>query len=200
MRFVRSGAVRPASVAVLAGSFNPPTVAHIALARAAASHADETLCVVPAILPHKEHHGASVEERARMLVHADPSLQYAVAISEGGLFVDIARECRAHYGEQIRLLFVCGRDAAERIVNWDYGRPDKAERMLADFELLVAPRGGHYDAPGHLRRRIHQLEGSPDFDDVSSTEVRERIRRGEPWESLVPAGIVDHARRIYGQR
>ncbi len=198
MRFVRGGMARPASVAVLAGSFNPPTVAHMALVRAAAFHADETVCVVPARLPHKEHHGASVEERAHMLLDADPSLGFAVAISDGGLFLDIARECRVHYGEQIRLSFVCGRDAAERILNWDYGRADAAERMLADFELLVAPRGGHFSAPDDLPRRIHPLAMPPDYDDVSSTEVRERIRRGEPWESLVPAGIVDHARRIYG--
>jgi nicotinate-nucleotide adenylyltransferase len=197
MRFVRQGTAHPATVAILAGSFNPPTVAHLALADAARGHAEQVVCVAPAALPHKEQHGATVEERARMLLEADPAEAFAVAISEGGLFIDIARECREHYGERIGLYFVCGRDAAERIVSWDYGRPGAAEQMLADFELLVAPRSGDYVAPGHLRRRIHALPVGGNFEAVSSTGVRERIRRGEPWEHLVPAGIVEQARRIY---
>jgi hypothetical protein len=39
-----------------------------------------------------------------------------------------------------QLLFICGRDAAERIVAWDYGEPDAFRRMLDQFELLVAAR------------------------------------------------------------
>ncbi len=29
------------------------------------------------------------------------------------------------------LSFICGRDAAERILHWDYGRPGVVEEMLA---------------------------------------------------------------------
>ncbi len=32
---------------------------------------------------------------------------------------------------------------------------------------------------------------------VSSTEVRERIRRGEAWEHLTPQEIVERIREIY---
>ena len=35
------------------------------------------------------------------------------------------------------------------------------------------------------------------FHDVSSTEVRERIEAGQPWEHLVPAEIVEQMRAIY---
>jgi nicotinic acid mononucleotide adenylyltransferase len=33
---------------------------------------------------------------------------------------------------------------------------------------------------------------------LSSTEVRERIMQGEPWEHLVPETIVERVRAIYG--
>ncbi len=93
--------------------------------------------------------------------------------------------------------FICGRDAAERIIEWDYGEPGAIEKMLDEFSLLIAERGGAYDAPAHLRHRVHRLKLDEDWSDVSSTEVRRRIAAEEPWENLVPAEIVGHVKRIY---
>jgi nicotinic acid mononucleotide adenylyltransferase len=93
----------------------------------------------------------------------------------------------------IRQSFICGRDAAERIVNWDYGRPGVFEEMLGEFDLLVAPRQGSWRHPSVL-----ELSLPCDFDSVSATEVRQRIASGEPWEHLVPESIRAMARRIYG--
>jgi nicotinic acid mononucleotide adenylyltransferase len=92
---------------------------------------------------------------------------------------------------------VCGRDAAERILTWDYGRRGVVEEMLGEFELLVAPRGGHFTPPAEYRDRIHALQVGPGHEEVSSTEVRERIARGEPWEHLVPERIRERVREIY---
>ena len=114
-----------------------------------------------------------------------------------GLFIDIARECREHYGTEVQLSFICGRDAAERILHWDYGRPGVVEEMLGEFELLVAPRGGHFSPPAEYRHRIHALQVQGGHEEVSSTEVRERIARGEPWEHLVPEKIRERVREIY---
>jgi nicotinic acid mononucleotide adenylyltransferase len=117
-----------------------------------------------------------------------------VEVTKGGLFIDIARELRTPGTE---ISFICGRDAAERIIHWDYGEPGAIENMLNEFSLLVAERGGTYEPPAHLRRRIHHLGLTNDFSDVSSTEVRRRIAAGEEWEHLVPSSIVDHIKRIY---
>ena len=58
------------------------------------------------------------------------------------------RECREAYGADVRLSFLCGRDAAERIANWDYGRPGAFLEMLRQFDILVAARAGEYCPPG----------------------------------------------------
>jgi nicotinic acid mononucleotide adenylyltransferase len=71
------------------------------------------------------------------------------------------------------------------------------EEMLSAFELLVAPRGGDFEPPAEFRDRIHRLGIRKDVADVSSTEVRDRIARGERWEHLVPERIVDRVRAIY---
>ena len=182
---------------ILAGSFNPPTVAHVALARAAADVVDEVLWVVPREFPHKEYFGATLEQRLEMLKAAGISARHSIATSDQGLFIEIARECRARYDANTRLYFVCGRDAAERILEWDYGRPGVVEEMLREFELLVAPRGGAYEPLEACRGRIHALSTDEAYEAVSSTEVRERIARGERWEHLVPEKIIERVREIY---
>jgi nicotinate-nucleotide adenylyltransferase len=189
---------RPRRLGVLPGTFNPPTRAHLELVYAAGFHVDEVLCVVPRSFPHKEYFGATLSQRLDMLAFAEIALPYSVATSDAGLFLDIARECREHYGADVQLSFVCGRDAAERVLTWDYGRPGVAAEMLREFELLVAARQGEFEAPPQFRERIHSLYVRGEYDALSSTEVRERIMQGEPWEHLVPETIVERVRAIYG--
>lgn len=189
----------PARLAVLPGAFNPPTCAHLALARAALALVDEVLFVLPRTLPHKTWEGAGFEDRLRMLeaaVASEP--RYSIGASRRGLFVEIARECRETYGSGVGLSFLCGRDAAERMVGWDYGAEGAIEAMLAEFDLLVAPRGGAYQPPPRLRSHVRRLAGIPALDAISATEVRRRMARGEPWEHLVPAAVAKLARRVYG--
>lgn len=198
MEFFHRATGIPRRIAVLPGSFNPVTVAHRALARAALRHSDEVLLVLPRTFPHKEYIGAGFDARAGMLrAVAEADERTSAAASDRGLFIDIASECRQAYGDGIVLDFVCGRDAAERIAGWDYGREEAFPEMLREFGLLVAAREGEFDAPEPLRRAIRRLESPEEFDDVSASEVRRRIARGEPWEHLVPGEIVEMVRRIY---
>ena len=122
--------------------------------------------------------------------------RFSIAATGRGLFIDIAQECRAVYGDRA-LAFLCGRDAAERIVNWDYGHPDAFPAMLDVFELEVASRGGAYRPPEEMAARIHALPMEAGYDEVSASEVRRRIARGEAWEDLVPQAIVPMVRRNY---
>ena len=185
------------SLGILAGSFNPLTVAHLELARAAENYVDEVLLVVPSALPHKQYLGATLDQRVAMLASAGLPARYSVAATDQSLFVDIARALREYYDRGTRFSFVCGRDAAERVLHWDYGRSGVVAEMLQEFELLVAPRKGDYEAPAEFRGRIQELKLSKVQDHISSSEVRARIARGEPWEHLVPGPIVDQVREIY---
>jgi nicotinate (nicotinamide) nucleotide adenylyltransferase len=198
MQFLRRAPGQAARIGILPGAFNPPTVAHLALAHSALAHADETLFVLPREFPHKPFAGAPFEARIEMLLAATAGTpRFSVAVSEAGLFRDIAGECREAYGEGARFSFLCGRDAAERILNWDYDGDASVAEMLREFDLLVAARRGELEAPLHLRHAIEQLHLSGDLDLVSSTEVRERIARGEPWEDLVPESVRKLVVEIY---
>ena len=198
MQFFRRAAGSPSRLAVFPGSFNPITVAHVALAQAALHSVDEVVFVLPRSFPHKDYFGASFSERVAMLEAALTKIDNcSIAAAEGGLFVEIAAECRAAYGDRIGLSFLCGRDAAERIIDWDYGDAGFCTAMLRQFDLLVAARRGAYSPPAHLAHAIRAVELAGEFDHVSATEIRERIARGESWEHLVPEGVRELAREIY---
>jgi nicotinate-nucleotide adenylyltransferase len=198
LEFFKRAAGAPRSLGVLPAAFNPPTCAHLTLARAALDAVDEVLFVLPRGFPHKSYEGATFDERRKMLeAAAGAEPRYSIAASEEGLFLGIAEECRAAYGAEVRLLFICGRDAAERIAAWDYGEPDAFLRMMERFELLVAARAGDYKPPAEIRDCVHSLEVPEDTGLISATEVRKRIRQGDAWEHLVPREIVPLAREIY---
>lgn len=197
MRFIYRAAGCPRSIAVLAGAFNPPTPAHVALAYAALDIVDEVVLAIPRAFPHKAYHGATLEQRITMLERIARSQSgLSAAVADGGLFAEIAREARSHYPESgIHLL--CGRDAAERILTWDYGDPSFVDTMLQEFGLLVAPREGKFMPDPRLEGKVRQLSMQGSFDDCSSTRLREALRSGSEWHSLVPESIIDLVQSIY---
>jgi nicotinate-nucleotide adenylyltransferase len=203
MRFLRKADVAATRLGILAGAFHPPTRAHLALAQASLDlfETDEVLFVLPRRFPHKKYEAVGMEQRAAMLLEStrhEP--RFSVAISEGGLFLEIARECREFYPPATRLRFLCGRDTAERIVQWGYAGHPPIDEQLREFELLVARRKGEYVPPEHLRQAIRPLAFEESYDAVSSTEVRRRIRAGEPWEHLVPPPIIAVVRELYREQ
>ena len=181
----------PAKLAILPGAFNPPTRAHLAMAESALAVADQVLFVLPRVFPHKEYSGPGFDTRVQWLRAAlAGNPRFSLASTDRGLFIDIAREARVDYGAATGLCILCGRDAAERIVNWDYGGADNIEKQLEVFELLVAARGGHYDPPPQIRNRVRSIALPAGVEEISSTEVRRRIGAGEPWRHLVPGPVA----------
>ena len=189
MEFHIRAATHPAKLAILAGAFYPPTRAHLALAEAALALVDEVVFVLPRQFPHKEYCGAGFEERLELLRAALAGQpRFALASTPQGLFIDLAREARRDYGQDTELFLLCGRDAAERIVSWDYGDGDGIRKQLEEFQLIVASRGRSYEPPPELRARVISIGLS--HDEVSSSEIRRRIRAGERWQDLAPAGAI----------
>ena len=198
MEFFRRAVGEVRRLGVFPGTFNPPTRAHLALARAALTVVEEVVFVLPRILPHKGWEGARFEDRLRLLEAAiGEEPRFSIAASDKGLFIEIARECREAYSAGAELYFLCGRDAAERVVNWDYGRPGAFLEQLREYQLLVAPRKGIYEPPSQMRDRVHALAMEQDYNELSASEVRRRIRCGEPWQHLVPEAIVGIVKQAY---
>ncbi|MBI3694490.1 MAG: hypothetical protein HY238_06585 [Acidobacteria bacterium] len=190
--FWKSSEPRGRRVGILPAAFNPVTLAHLEMARQGVRQygLDEILFLLPRVFPHKIYTGASFEQRVEMLqaaLAAEP--HFSIGSTDQGLFLDIARACRPAYGPEAELFFLCGRDAAERIVNWDYGEGPPFADQLGEFQMLVAPRGGPYVAPPEYAGRIHLLDLAPEFEEVCSTAAREGVER------FVPLAVAEIIRR-----
>lgn len=184
-------------VALIPGSYNPPTHAHRALIETALEHAGNAVAVLPRAFPHKPYHGATLEDRLGMLEQFS-NAPFSIAVSEGGLFVEMCEEYLAHDPEA-EVFVACGRDAAERILEWRYDDPSMPGRMFDRMRLLVAARQGEFAPPPEYANWIERISIDRAYDQVSSTEIRALIGGKRDWRHLVPEPIHGRVEAIYGR-
>jgi nicotinic acid mononucleotide adenylyltransferase len=147
------------------GTFDPPTLAHLAIAEAAvAAGRIDLLDLVLSREPLGKSGATSVDARSAVLAEvcrARPWL--GVRIVDARLIAEISR------GYDV---LVVGADKWAQIVDvaWYGGSRHARDRALERLppEVLVAPRPGHPTPPGATA-----LELAPALADVSSTRVRE---------------------------
>jgi nicotinic acid mononucleotide adenylyltransferase len=143
LHFFKGSALVAGRLGIFPGAFNPPTCAHLALAEAARLQfgLDQVTFLLPRKFPHKEYGETGFDDRLDMLEAALAQLPpCGIASTEHGLFIDIARAFRSQCGQDVELYLLCGRDAAERIVAWDYGDGPSFCAQLQEFQMLVASR------------------------------------------------------------
>ena len=200
---------RAPRLGVLSGTFNPPTRAHLALGAAALEQLGlhEVLFVLPEAPPHKAELEATLADRSAMVMAAlKGKPQFSAAMCTHGLFVDIHRALAAEFPAATEVFFLAGRDAAERILlHWPYDNPAAAlAEMLERFQLGVASRGGEFRIPdtapaSAYAHRVHGISLAEEVEALSATLARDRLRRGEPVDSILPRAVADYIRanRLY---
>lgn len=178
---------------ILGGVFDPPHLGHIALARAAIRELalDRLLVAVVADPGHKTA-TTPVETRLELarLAFADVP-EAVVEVDQHARTVDSLEEQRLEDA-----LFVLGADEAASFESWK--SPD---RVLELARLAVAMRPG---VPRRdvevVRERFDAGDRIVEFDmepvDVSSTEIRARVAKGEPVDDLVPPAVADAIARL----
>ncbi len=170
--------------AILGGRFDPPHVGHLALARAAVGRFRiEQLHVTVVVDAGHKPSEASAEHRLAMARLTFAGLDAVIDLEPHRYTVD-ALEARG-YDDPI---FLIGADQLEALPTWK-----EPERVLRLARLGVATRPGYLPEVASERIELFELEPH----DVSSTEIRARIRRGEPLDGLVvpevAAYIAEHA-------
>lgn len=189
----------PRRIAVVAGSFNPLTHGHTALAAAVRAEVDDVLLLLPLRAIDKEAvTRAAPEDRTLVLLQwAQRRSGIAVALVNRGLYVEQAALLAAQYpGSEIA--FVVGHDKVVQIFDPRYyAERDEALRALFRLATLrVAPRAGRGSEALHallqapenrpFAAAVTPLAPDEDVEALSSTAVRAAVRAGEPWEEMVP--------------
>jgi nicotinic acid mononucleotide adenylyltransferase len=191
---------RCSSVAVLPGSFNPPTAAHVLLAeRALGEGFDCVLLLFARATAGKDPTGLIPEDRLLALRLAASRPGLVVAACSASLYCDQAEAvARAYPGADVA--FLVGSDKVEEIFDprWYADRDASLEALFSSARLLVSPRADNGDRmramierPENRRftSKVSVLPLHPAVSDLSSTRVRGLLQAGAGPSGLVPQAV-----------
>jgi nicotinamide-nucleotide adenylyltransferase len=205
-------------VTVLDSSFNPPTLAHRALALlpVASSPTNARLLLLSVRNADKVPRpgDASPVQRMEMMVRLAHEVNAAVGLVDAPAFVHKAEILRAALPAGAQLTFVQGTDTLERFLAPRYYGDGSVTAMQAALRRFFAP-DGHNSRIICTRRVVDHAEGESaifeaarewveanlinivDIDDslqtFSSSEVRAKVRaKDSSWRQMVPNGIAEY--------
>ncbi len=181
---------------IFGGSFDPPHLAHVALARAAV---EQLGLAMLRVLPtgqawHKARALTGAEHRLAMAREAFAAVPQAVVddreLRRSGptYTIDTLRELRAEH-PQAQLLLVVGADQAEALHTW---RDSAGILQLATLAVAARARPDAGAPPFDTSRlppgawTAVELPPMP----VSATEIRTRVAAGQGIGHLVPPGVA----------
>ena len=202
----------PVRIGYFGGTFDPPHRGHLAVARAARDrfHLDRVLLAPTGRQPFKpQGPEASWADRLRMtelLCAGEPGLE-ASAIDaprpngEPNYTVDTPRRLHASLAGQgserpaktPRIFGILGADAFTAFRQWR--EPDSLLRLA---EWIAVSRPGVALPPADALGLATREGNTPLYrltdvaDPVSATDLRQRLRRGEPCTDLLPAAVLDY--------
>jgi nicotinate-nucleotide adenylyltransferase len=177
---------------IFGGSFDPVHLGHTAVARTSRDRLrlDRVLFVPNRTPPHK---GVVASARHRLEM-----VRIAIRNEEGmeasdrelrrdgaSYTIDTLREIRKEMGEEGEVFFIVGSDSLPEIPAWrESGEIPKMARVVA-VSRAGAPREGKFEAD---LLRIDPVR-------ISSTEIRDRVRRGLDLRGWVHPDVEDYIRR-----
>jgi len=178
------------NIGILGGTFDPPHNAHIAMARAALDRLPlQKVLFMPAPRPpHKDPHLSSPYELRKKMVELAIEGERGIELS----LMEEERDGPSYTHELLEslrsetdngLYLILGSDSVADLANW---RDPK--HILELSTLVVFPRTG-YASTVPIETDVAVVFFEEPIIDVSSTEIRERYRRGEPVVGLLPSQV-----------
>ncbi|MFB0545945.1 MAG: nicotinate-nucleotide adenylyltransferase [Anaerolineae bacterium] len=188
-------------VGVIGGTFDPIHIGHLVIAEEARGrlNLDRVVFVPAATPPHKvDNDISSVEHRLAMVELAIATNPYfflsRVDIERSGpcYTIDTIKLLRDEWGPGVEIYFIMGQDSLVDILTWH-----EPQRLIRLCRLVVLSRPG-YKAdleeleallPG-ITPHTHILN-SPELD-ISSSDIRQRVREGLPIKYQVPEAVEEY--------
>ena len=189
----------------MGGTFDPIHHGHLIIAEEALARfdLDEVVFVPAAQPPHKRRADITpAEDRyAKVLLATASNPCFTVSRveleREGPSYtVDTVREFRARLGADAALYFLTGVDAVLEILTW---RDPLA--LIRECRFIAAARPG-YDLSLLERRLPEEFLAATDTlvvpgVDISSSEIRRRVRAGQTIRYLTPEPVEDYIRKTH---
>lgn len=191
---------------IFSGSFNPITVAHTKMIEEAQKQfqLDEILLLLAKANVDKDVFGLPLAARILTLKRfAETGNELSIGISSHGRYIDKVAALKAFYPVNTEYHFIVGYDTLVRIFDAKYYSDLDAELgdLFSQCRFIVANRENvdietinHYLAqPSQqpYRQFIDCLILPDSYKDISSTEARKRLERGDTISHLVPSVIEE---------
>jgi nicotinate-nucleotide adenylyltransferase len=180
------------SLGVLGGTFDPIHLGHLRAAEAVreALGLEQVLFIPAAEPPHRPPPAASGLDRFAMVALATASHPAFVASDlelrrEGPSYSVDTLEALADHVAERRLVLILGSDALADLPSWY-----RVERVLELARVAVLARPGVETAPELAACDLERVEAP--LLEVSSTQVRQLLARGEGVRYLVPEAVADY--------
>ena len=187
-------------VAILPGSFNPPTAAHVLLAERALVDGFGCVLFTHATTTVGKRRSGLIPEDRLLALRAATEGRSVVAVTSHGLYADQAEAAaRAFPGAEVS--FLVGSDKVLQIFDerWYDDRDAALERLFGLASLIVAPRSDQGEAVRDVLRapenrrfadRVDVLRLHPAVGELSSTRVRGLLAAGADPAGLVPSAVA----------
>ena len=193
-------------IGIFGGSFDPVHFGHVRVAEACRDALPlATVLFVPAAAQPLKPYGpiASAEDRVRMLelaIEGRPGLEVSpIEIDRAGVSytVDTLRQLSEQRPDD-SLYLILGADALSDLPNWR--EPDEIRRLARlvvvdrpEARRIEPPRAAEAGKPSEVLRDVIHVPTEPL--DVSSSEIRSRVARGESIAGLVPPAVAAYMER-----
>lgn len=189
-------------VGLMGGSFDPVHYGHLNLAEIVYRKLElETIIFIPTfIAPHKiGREYASAEHRYRMTLLAtsdNPAFTVSdIEIRREGISYtyDTVAALKEEYGHGHDLFFIIGADSLADLDTWS-----KVPEMLELCTFVAATRPGFEPMVDKITEQFGELGKTrikwlqtPKMD-ISSTDIRQRVKQQRPITGLVPAAVEEY--------
>lgn len=191
-------------VGLMGGTLDPSHYGHLLVAETAREQyqLSEVVFVPNGRPPHKKDYLVSpAEDRyAMVLLAVADNPWFSVSRAEiercgPSYTIDTIRAFRQQLGPEVNLYFITGADAILEILTWR-----QPHDIVAECQLIAAHRPGFdlrkmADVLGEDLAGEVQMLAMPAMD-ISSTQIRQRIARGESIHYLTPPAVESYIHKV----
>jgi nicotinate-nucleotide adenylyltransferase len=189
---------RRRKIGILGGTFDPIHLGHLVLAEQVKEklQLDQVIFMPSASPPHKTKRKlSSAKDRFQMtklaLENNPTFLVSDIELNRGGLSytVDTLKQLKKQYPDS-EIYFLTGSDVLNEIQTWK--DPEQIYKLVK-VVIAIRPCFDSFDSKNHFAKKsiIVPITGI----DISSTQIRERVKKKQSIKYLVPAKVEEYIKK-----
>jgi nicotinate-nucleotide adenylyltransferase len=184
---------------LMGGTFNPIHIGHLKIASKVLDSFDlAKIIFIPSGNPPHKRAGDIIDafHRLKMIesaINDDKRLEVSdIEIKRKGksYTLDTIKQVKELYGRDTEIYFIAGADSALDLPNWK--NPSEI-LSISHFVAVERPGFSLRELGANYQKKIIAVEGISI--NISSSDIRERIKQGRSIKKLVPASVEKYIRR-----